>query len=241
MRRSLILLIIVVLLTACYPAASPPQPTAAPANISAVATTTLSPIPATVSITPTESPSPSVTPIVATIQALTHDARVQFGPKNQTLDLTMRGFNGYGTGKTFTDFVAEMRCYNPYGQSGTKKWAYGFVFRYTRADGFYRVTIDSDANWQLTQGVGTETNRVKPDQPLGQGTVSNFNVAANEHNDLQLVVHETDAVLLINGQYIATINGLTQVTKGDIAPAIIGKDGTLGRCENFTVKTFTNG
>ena len=166
---------------------------------------------------------------------------MQFGPKNQTLDLTMRGYNGYGTRKTFIDFVAEMRCYNPYGQSGKEKWAYGFVFRYTSEDGFYRVSIDSDANWRLIQGAGTETNRVEPDQPLGEGTVSNFNVAANEYNDLQLVVHETEAILLINGQYIATITGLTQVTKGDIAPAMIGRDGTLGRCVNFTVKTFTNG
>jgi hypothetical protein len=193
----------------------------------------------TLPIQATITPSSSIPPVAATFQVLAQDTQVQFGPMNQTIDLNMKTFSGKVTGKSFTDFVAEMRCYNPYGQSGTDKWAYGYVFRFSAANGFYKIVVDSDANWGIAQGPGTETNRGK-EQVLARGTVDNFNVKADEFNDLQLIVLGTDAVFIVNGQFVTTISELSQITEGDVAPALVGKEGTLGRCMNFTIKTFTN-
>ncbi|MEA2584531.1 MAG: eukaryotic-like serine/threonine-protein kinase, partial [Thermomicrobiales bacterium] len=112
----------------------------------------------------------------------------------------------YATVSFSPDLIAEARFFNPY-DVAEHPWDYGFLFRY---DGVrnYRLYFDSLGRWNLDLWTGTGAT------PVASGEASGADLSAGGSNVLRIVVRGEQGWLLINGDYVASLD-LSAVPTGN--------------------------
>lgn len=132
-----------------------------------------------------------------------------------------------------TDFVAEVKFFNPYAATRAR-FDYGFTFRDQGGNEQFRIVVASTRAWGLYYG------NVAADQPLQQGTVRGLVVTANGSNLLRIRVNGKTGTFSVNGQQIATLDLSKQLNAGKVCVStglFAGRtqDGAETRYEGFTV------
>lgn len=162
-----------------------------------------------------------------------------FGPHNGTL----RHEPGNERIKTefarvsLSDFFATATFTNPY-SAASGGWDYGFMFRYDRSGErrFASVTVTSDNRWQAN----VRNFDASFSETVGEGTLSNLNIGTGGRNTLWLGAIGTRGILLINGQFVGTLDLSVISGGGDLAVitgAFAGNEraGAATRFEDFTI------
>jgi hypothetical protein len=132
------------------------------------------------------------------------------------------------------DFIAEVRFYNPY-DSAEHRWDWGLLFRDIGPVQQYRLVFHSDQTWTLSYGTAPA---------FATGRLSNLRVAANEPNDVRLIVQGKTAFVFLNGTYVAALDVAGSLRPGsiDVGTGIFLHDmvpGRMTRYENLSIWAVT--
>ena len=128
------------------------------------------------------------------------------GPLAGDLTLTAGQPATIDSGASVADFAAIVRFVAP--ATPGQPWDAGFVFRGAGATDGYRLVVDSDGQWTLTRGDGTQ---------VGRGPAAAVNRTPGGVNTLELVVAGPTAGLAVNGVFTAAADVSASDTAGGIA------------------------
>lgn len=136
-----------------------------------------------------------------------------------------------------SDFIAEVRFFNPY-DSTEGDWDYALFFRGDEG-GNYRLILRSTRQWALSQLQGVLFTTLQG----GFLPSSNFDTTAGGYNDLRLVVRGRGAQFYVNDTYIAQLDVSQRWIVGEIqvvTGAYTGDEinGQSTRFENFVVQSL---
>lgn len=134
-----------------------------------------------------------------------------FGPVSHALT---KGYDNFvPTYRAFVDlhdFITEASFQNPNGN--TTKWSYGFSFRVNLLSGDgYDLIVSNDKQWALWKTSGGDKSNIQG------GYIDTLQIDQGDINDLRLIVRGNTGSFYVNGIYIADLDLLGTITKGDIA------------------------
>jgi hypothetical protein len=158
--------------------------------------------------TPTE-PIPFETPTeIPTFETI---EQIGFGPASGSLQHEDdESIEDYESDLDLSDFVASARFSNPY-STATGSWDYGFFFRFKDSDNHYRLVVTSDQEWALRiRNASSESTTVQ------QGELPNLDVAEGGSNSIQLYIQRERGILLVNGEFIASLDVSAMTNSGNI-------------------------
>jgi serine/threonine-protein kinase len=96
------------------------------------------------------------------------------------------------------NLIMEAEFFNPYDRA-RKHWDYGFFFRSVGNDAYWLIVSSEKAEWELKVSIRGQYTL------LANGTLNNFDLAADGNNFMRLIVEENNAFLFINQKHIASI------------------------------------
>lgn len=137
--------------------------------------------------------------------------KLVFGPIEGSLEHALDGFiPGNSADVNVSNFIVEATFMNPYStDEGT--WDYGFLFRHAGANQQYRLIVSWDGTWELYNNTGTSDGAL-----IDSGTVSNLDTSEFGINTLQLVVYEDYGQLLVNDEFVSSLDLSARLNSGDI-------------------------
>ena len=162
-------------------------------------------------------------------------AMLAFGPKDGRL-LHVEAGDGLSlevAPVTFSpDLIVEARFFNPFDPS-EHPWDHGFLFRFDGTRN-YRLFLDSFGRWNLDLWTGTGAT------PVASGEAPGADLSAGGSNVLRVVARGEQGWLLINGDYVATLDLSAVPTGSQLAIGTgfrIGdeRDGDETRYEDWSV------
>lgn len=160
--------------------------------------------------TPTVTSTPTSLPIdgLGTIEA---NKSQLFGPQSGSL---IHLDNNFAESKfafvDLTDFIVEATFLNPY-PTTTGSWDYGFMFRNAGANEQFRLTIDSEERWALSNRSGEDSTLID------YGELPTLNLNEGASNQIKLIGQENKGWLYLNGDFITELHLSARTTAGDIS------------------------
>jgi hypothetical protein len=128
------------------------------------------------------------------------------GPFDYSLVQQANVLTVYRAGLDVGDFVAHATFTNPSTDAGVN-WDYGFQFHTTGNNEDLRIFVVSDGTWNFAVGTDPPDNSV---------VAPNLNTALGASNSLDLIVEGFQALLGINGQFVASISLPDLLPSGDV-------------------------
>ncbi len=111
------------------------------------------------------------------------------------------------------DFIVEVNFINPYDAS-FHAWDYGFLFRNYGSNDQFRLYVDSDMSWDLT-------DRTESDfQIIDSGNLREFYTGAGEENTLKLAVIDEIGYFFVNDRFVSTLDLSNRISSGYLSVAI---------------------
>ncbi len=136
-----------------------------------------------------------------------------FGPESGSLVHVADGFvKAYYSGVDVRDFVVDAVFFNPYAAS-RGNWDIGFSLREGEVNDQFRLAVESNGDWSLSDRLGEETNYIN------SGTLENLNTAEGEANRLTVYMNEDVGYFFVNGQFVSELDLSARSTSGDIGVA----------------------
>jgi serine/threonine protein kinase len=120
----------------------------------------------------------------------------------------------YNVDVNLQDFVIEVRFYNPYSTS-EGQWDYGIMLRHQGGNDQLRLTIFSDATWELRNVTGDVDHATV----IHEGTIDNLDTSENGSNALLVICSGERGYFYVNGKPVATLDLSSRVSAGMIAMA----------------------
>jgi len=128
------------------------------------------------------------------------------GPFDYSLVQQANVLTVYRAGLDVADFVAHATFTNPTTDDGVN-WDYGFQFHTTGNNEDLRIFVVSDGTWNFAVGTDPPDNSV---------IAPNLDTALGASNSLDLIVEGFQALLGINGQFVASISLPDLLPSGDV-------------------------
>ena len=174
--------------------------------------------------TPTRTPTPTPRPA----------PEGSFGPTDGSIEHDPEDgqIAAYWANTSLADGIIEARFFNPYA-SQTGNWSSGFVFRWTRSSPgniFHSVMVTQAGRWYHFL-----RNESGESQSIANGFSAAIATGAFDSNHIRLIVIGGAGTLIVNGEFIATLDlsGLIE-TGGVYALAEYFKgDGVAGKSTQF--------
>ncbi|MFW6070067.1 MAG: serine/threonine protein kinase [bacterium] len=136
-----------------------------------------------------------------------------FGPSSGSLLHVSDGFIKADIAEVnVADFVVEAVFYNPYAAT-TGNWDIGYTFRQAEINDQYRLTVESNGEWSLSEWIGDESNFIN------DGSLSNLNLGDGDSNRLTVYASGPLGYFFVNGEFVAELDLSARVSAGDVTIA----------------------
>ena len=136
-----------------------------------------------------------------------------FGPESSSLVHVPDGFvKAYYSGVSVRDFVVDAVFFNPYAAS-RGDWDIGYSLREGEVNDQFRLAVESNGDWSLSDRRGDDTNYVN------SGTLTNLNTGEGEGNRLTVYMSGDVGYFFVNGQFVSELDLSARDTPGDIGVA----------------------
>lgn len=110
------------------------------------------------------------------------------------------------------NFILEASFINPYDAS-FHSWDYGVLFRDDGPNSQYRLVVDSDGDWALSNHTGSGDAAA-----LSSGSLSKFySYQKGEKNTLKLIVTGSTGLFFVNDQFVSWLNLSDRTNSGQIS------------------------
>jgi hypothetical protein len=106
----------------------------------------------------------------------------------------------FNPGIQLEDFIAEVKFTNPY-ETSKGPWDYGFLFRDQGSNDQYRLYVDSNKRWELSNYKTDSTYTM-----VDEGFISDLRTGAGASNTLWLLCKGERGILFVNGNFVAELD-----------------------------------
>ncbi|HSM58644.1 MAG TPA: serine/threonine-protein kinase [Candidatus Sulfomarinibacteraceae bacterium] len=159
-----------------------------------------------------------------------------FGPTEGSLLHVSDGFIKADIAEVnVADLVIDAVFYSPYAAT-SGSWDIGYTFRQVEINDQYRLTVESNGDWSLSEWLGEDSTFIQ------DGSLNNLNRGNGDANRLTVYANGPLGYFFVNGEFVAELDLSARLVAGNVTIAtsmFTGNEieGEETRYEEFTIWT----